>query len=131
FCRFLMLWLALAALPFSVLGHPEPQLRWRPRVEVARSPDESPEARRARLVAAERAILHAARGDVELTAALVVVGELESHYAKNIADGRCGPKQCDRDPKTGAVQSRSYFQLQSKACPQIWERPDDPPDVSV
>src|SRR5690606_17751174 len=105
-------------------------LRWLSRVEIAPS-SESRDARRERLVKAERAVIAAAKGDVEILAALVVVGTLESHWAKNIADGRCGPKQCDRDPETGAVQSRSYFQLQSKACPQIWERPDEPPDVVV
>jgi hypothetical protein len=132
FARVLLGLLVLVALTFAAAGYAEPRLQWLNRVPVAHDPNEAPEDMRARLYAADQAIIRAANGNQELAAALAVLGSLESAYARYVAEGRChqGRWKCDVDPRTGKPRARGYWQAWAVSCPEL-HAGDGPPDVDI
>ncbi len=76
--------------------------------------DEDPAARRARLTPAAESIASEAR-TYEEGAALIALGEAESHFARYVMEGRCldGPRhaRCDLDPRSGLPRAVGPWQV--------------------
>jgi hypothetical protein len=106
-------------LASMVEAKPPTKLVWMNKISAAREPGETKEQRYRRLLEAERAILRHTRGDKELTAAVFVIGEGETHFGKRFAEDGCLPNECDKG------QSKGYFQNKRMGCPELWDAPTD------
>jgi hypothetical protein len=77
--------------------------------------------RAARLEPVASEMIAATRGDRQLLAAMLVLGDEESHWAAYVTEGRCheGPpgQRCD------VGLARGPWQLHRRTCPRAWEHP--------
>lgn len=76
------------------------------------------------------AAVQSASSSSEVQAALLTLGEAETHFAAYVGSGHCeaGPRgsRCDRG------RARSYWQLHKPACPKLFDlEPTDPSTVPV
>jgi hypothetical protein len=82
---------------------------------------ETIEARTERLAPFASEMVEATRGDRRMLAALLVLGDEESHWAGYVTDGRCheGPlgQRCD------AGLARGPWQLHAQTCRRAWQHP--------
>jgi hypothetical protein len=89
---------------------------------------QSLEARRERLrsVAAEIA---RETSNLDEIAAVLTLGEAETHFAIYVGEGRCseGRFKCDPDFR-GRPQARTYWQLWVSTCPMAWRALEGSPE---
>ena len=88
--------------------------------------DEPYESRAGRLAVTAVAIADVTDGDIARAARVVALGDVESHFARYVMNGRCqdGPKGSRCDPNhRGEAQSIGPWQQRRRACPAAWAAP--------